>query len=452
MTNIHINKTFTGTLKRNPEDARTIFEYTETTKDPNIVSLLMPPSMSKTWNLKNKNQIHPIFAMNLPEGTLRQTLEKIFLKTLPDMDDLTLFTITGRSQIGRIRCHPNTEKIDDVQTLPLKSLLKVQGNQEMHRQLLERFARYSGISGAQPKIMVRDEDTLETQKTTVQGNTHIVKFFDPKTYPALAQNEFLCLTAAKNAGLQVPKFWLSDDTLRLIVKRFDTNPDGNYTAFEDGCSLANLQPQDKYKGSYEQMAKTLKTSITEDNRADALKELFRALVFAVLTRNGDAHRKNFGVTYNTPKNVRLAPFFDLVTTTPYLPHDLLALQLNGTKRWPGKKTLVTFGQNFCDLSGKEADEITRKTQDAVTQTKGTIKNAVCQTPDKTTAATLKTILTEWENGLLSLQPTTIQIPFDTKRTNHPQGLHSQKPPEENPNHKPLEPSPPPQSQSMGFNL
>ena len=40
-------------------------------------------------------------------------------------------------------------------------------------------------------------------------------------YPGLAANEFLCLTAAREAGIDTPAFALSDDGQMLVLDRFD---------------------------------------------------------------------------------------------------------------------------------------------------------------------------------------------------------------------------------------
>lgn len=84
-------------------------------------------------------------------------------------------------------------------------------------------------------------------------------------------------------------------------------------------------------------------------------------------RNGDAHLKNNGVLYsslvdhrsgalpNTER--RLAPIFDIVSTTPYLPKDTMALLLGGSKRWPKRKMLHQFGRQHCGLSLKMIEQI-----------------------------------------------------------------------------------------------
>ena len=67
----------------------------------------------------------------------------------------------------------------------------------------------AGISGMQPKIMVPD-------RATIAVPTLIVNAASP-AYPGLAANEFLCLSAARRAGIPTPTFDLSDDGQRWIT-------------------------------------------------------------------------------------------------------------------------------------------------------------------------------------------------------------------------------------------
>jgi serine/threonine-protein kinase HipA len=64
------------------------------------------------------------------------------------------------------------------------------------------------------------------------------------------------------------------------------------------------------------------------------------LRFNCALHNGDAHLKNFGIVYDDVQGeARLAPVYDLVTTSAYLPKDSLALALNGATEWPSANDL-----------------------------------------------------------------------------------------------------------------
>jgi serine/threonine-protein kinase HipA len=281
--------------------------------------------------------------------------------------------------IGRLRCGETPADLDEVPAHDLRDLLQSRGTGDLFADLLTRYARYSGVAGVQPKVLVRDNGSLRThtfspvdpgERLTAHGTTHIVKSFDPLKFPGLAANEFFCLRAAHAAGLDVAQAELARDGGLLVITRFDLKPDGTYLAFEDGCSLSGRISRDKYEGSYEQLAATLAQVLRGPDGATAeLSRFFRSLVLSIAVRNGDAHRKNFGVLYDDASGgVTLAPAFDIITTTPYVPQDSLALTLDGTKRWPDAKRLERFGVQRCRLSPAAAKTIIAEVAEAVSQT------------------------------------------------------------------------------------
>ncbi|MDU8339637.1 HipA domain-containing protein, partial [Pseudomonas syringae pv. actinidiae] len=71
--------------------------------------------------------------------------------------------------------------------------------------------------------------------------------------------------------------------------------------------------------------------------------------------NGDAHLKNFGLLYSDPtqRDARLAPAYDIVNTTAYIPEDVLALDLLGNKSlFASRQGLLDFAQ-ICDVTRPE---------------------------------------------------------------------------------------------------
>jgi len=99
--------------------------------------------------------------INLPEGALRERLRLAFAKATGSFDDIDLLTIVGRSQLGRIRYTGLQDKLDE--NVPFQSVDEILADRRgggFYRYLIERFASYSGISGVQPKVLVRDENSF----------------------------------------------------------------------------------------------------------------------------------------------------------------------------------------------------------------------------------------------------------------------------------------------------
>jgi len=394
---VWVGREIAGALDRHADDhGHYVFTYGIQAPEQSGVSLTMPVGLeSFTYP-----DLHPVFQMNMPEGRLREVLERRFRKVVPGFDDLSLLGITGPSQIGRLR-YGHEAPTEAVPWQSVQEILTYRGSEDLFEDLVERFATVSGISGVQPKVMVRDEAALSgdgRRSVTIQGATHIVKAWDPGEYPELAANEFFCLTAASRAGLQVPHFELSENGRFLVVERFDLTEDGAYLGFEDCCVLNGLPTREKYELSYEAVAKTLKRFVSPARRPEALDALFRSVALSSALCNGDAHLKNFGVLYRAPgQAVSLAPAYDIVSTTPYLPKDVMALTLDGRKSFPGAKVLLRFAQVHCGLEPKRAAAILEQVGQAVLDTMPELERYARERPAFGTIA--EKMKAAWSMGL-----------------------------------------------------
>jgi serine/threonine-protein kinase HipA len=336
------------------------------------VSLTMPVRLG-SWN--TPLGVAPIFEMNLPEGALRERLRLAFAKATGTFEDLDLLTIVGRSQLGRVRFTGADDQLDEgVPFQSVDEILSSRRGGELYRYLIEKFATYSGISGVQPKFLVRDEGTFaleqgskRTLSPSFRGATHIVKFWDPAEFPQLAANEFFCLKVAERCGLNVPPHRLAEDGSALVMERFDLRPDGTYRGFEDFCVLNARRTDEKYRGSYEtNVMRRFQQFANSPTVLEESLQLFALIALNCAIRNGDAHLKNFGIVYDDVMGeAHLAPVYDLVTTSVYIPQDRMALTLNGTNQWPTAKDLIRFGEGRSLGTRRKLVEILEQISEAV---------------------------------------------------------------------------------------
>jgi serine/threonine-protein kinase HipA len=205
------------------------------------------------------------------------------------------------------------------------------------------------------------------------------------------------MRAALHAGLEVPEFELSQGGQFLVVKRFDLT-DCGYLGFEDFCVLNGKTALQKYDGSYENITRRIQDFVSSQNVRPALESFFKALALSCALKNGDAHLKNFGVLYdNAESAVRLAPIYDLVTTTAYKPADILALTLGGTKRWPNAKTLINFARTHCHMTPAHAQALLAQVAQGMQLASEEARQHMAQrTAFKKIGATM---LEEWRKGL-----------------------------------------------------
>jgi serine/threonine-protein kinase HipA len=345
---VHAGGRLAGTLARSQiEEDAYLFDYAPDCRDEDAVSLTMPVVRDQYDSM---NGLLPIFEMNLPEGALLERLRMQFAKLIPNFDSLDLLAIVGQSQIGRLRYAPAGAAPADVPEQNLSDLLTYAGAEDLFADLLRRYAQHSGISGVQPKVLVR-EAGVPLPRLSHRAATHIVKSFDPNEYPELAANEYFCTRAAQHAGIAVPSLQLSDSRRILLAARFDLRSDGSYLGCEDFCVLNGLRAHGRYSGSYEGIAERITQFVSLENQREALEQLFATVALSCAIGNGDAHLKNFAVLYENPETpTRLAPSYDLVCTTLYQRRDVLALMLGESKTFPDRKRLAAFAHTACNLS------------------------------------------------------------------------------------------------------
>lgn len=362
-----------GLLDRNGQRG-SAFVYMPGVDGARAVSVTMPVRLT-SWDVPFG--LPPIFEMNLPEGVLRERLRLAFAKATGTFDDFDLLAIVGRSQLGRIRFTGQQETLhEDVPFQSIDEILARRRHGDLFRHLIERFASFSGISGVQPKVLVRDEQAFAAHhrearlSQSYRGATHIVKFWEANEYPELAANEYFCLKVAERCGLEVPQFQLAQDGAAIVIDRFDLRADGSYRGFEDFCVLNAKRTDQKYNGSYEtSILKRFEQFSNSPHLHEDLEELFTLIALNCTLRNGDAHLKNFGIVYDDVQGeARLAPVYDLVTTSVYLPQDSMALTLNGSTRWPGGKDLLRLGETRASMAPARVRQTFERITEAVADT------------------------------------------------------------------------------------
>ncbi len=343
---------FSGDLHGDTDDYE--FRYTGSTSDV-AISLTMPVRR----DAYRSRQLLPIFQQSLPEGFVLEQL-RLRLAKVTRLDPMLLLTLTGHDgAIGRLQVtSPQIERFLQARNPAsggerLSEILAWSGTENLFDELVDRYLLRTGVSGVQPKVLVPERGEAASTATAIAGDL-IVKSGQAQ-YPGLAINEFVCMSIARAAGIPVPEFFLSDNHDLFVMRRFDRGPDGVPLGFEDMATLMGLGTRQKYEGSYERLVKVVRNNCTAERARDSLAQLFDMVALSVVVGNGDAHLKNFGLLYTHPAvdDARMAPAYDIVNTTAYLPDDALALTLGGSKSLPGAgKHLLELARR-CDIEYPE---------------------------------------------------------------------------------------------------
>jgi len=344
------------------------FKYNEYVLPGDAISLTMPVRSEPYI----QDRLHPCFDMLLPEGVRRQQIEK--LGKLTRIDDFGLLALVGSNTVGRIQVSEH-HYLDEPITFRHRDVVLCEDGLALFNSLLDIGGFRSGIAGVQPKVLAAVEDPLapseenESTPRTVASSTDIIKTANDD-YPGLVKNEFVCLHAARAAGIDVPDHELSRDGTLIVIERFDLLDKDKHLGFEEMASLLGVSSDKKYESSFDLIALEIEERVNTSEMMHSLETLFHQLAFNVLIRNGDTHLKNFGLTYNGD-DVQLSPAYDLVTTTAYIPDDIPALALsenNYSKKWWSKKELFEFGSEYCYLSKKQMNVILNKINTALVDT------------------------------------------------------------------------------------
>ncbi|MHB8254741.1 MAG: type II toxin-antitoxin system HipA family toxin [Acidiferrobacter sp.] len=330
-------------------DGSVDFVYDQGVGERDTVSLAMLPTANPDEYL-GFNGLPLPFEVSLPEGWLWQRLNSRYGKLVDLSDDIALLKLVGTGLIGRITVGGPRQNIP-LNDRWIQAARSGHAAESLSHVLHEIPPEYMGLSGVMPKISLRGG--TDHAHGTVIADEAIVKFETPE-YPAICLAEDFALRAARDWGLTAAECTLSDAGDALFIQRFDIYQNGSRLGFEDACCLSGLRRNGKYRGSIQGLFEMVESYVSEEFIPADRLQLTKMVILNDILRNGDAHLKNFGLLYSDPEHVRLAPAYDVLDTTLYIPSDVPALALrNGSdvKRWMTAEDLDALQ----DLSGLDED-------------------------------------------------------------------------------------------------
>lgn len=213
------------------------------------------------------------------------------------------------------------------------------------RSSMPREALRFSLAGAQWKLSVRRGERGLVVPVRGEAGEYIAKFHDA-AFAGLPRVECATTRWASLAGIAVPEVRLAnlaefaelpdglplgDDSV-FLTKRFDRTA-ATRVHFEDLGQVLDRTPGEpgQYTGRYEELAALLSQLAPVD-----LEECLARIAFMIVCGNGDAHWKNWALSYPDRRSPRLAPAYDLVSTVVYPQIDReLALELGGVRAFAG---------------------------------------------------------------------------------------------------------------------
>lgn len=180
------------------------------------------------------------------------------------------------------------------------------------------------LAGAQDKLLLMVlEDGNPAIPEGSAPSSHILKpdIQGLRGVWATAINETFCMRLAAELGLEVAEASYQPETRACLVRRYDRVPDeqgGPRRLHQlDFCQLAGTPSLIKYENDGGPgLARCRELLQQVGTPAKDLQRLIAWFFFNLLVGNNDSHAKNLAILY-TDEGPRLAPFYDLMSTTLY---------------------------------------------------------------------------------------------------------------------------------------
>jgi serine/threonine-protein kinase HipA len=208
----------------------------------------------------------------------------------------------------------------------------------------------SSLGGARPKSNFLGDD----------GTLWIAKFPSREDRHDVGAWEYVVSRLARDAGIEVPEarlLRLGSTYRTFCARRFDRL--GNSRRLY-ASAMTLVGGRDHDDASYLDVARAIVNFVDSAAIEDDLHQLFRRVVFNVLTADRDDHLRNHGFL-RTSRGWRLAPAFD-VNPSPHTREHSLAL--DGSLRLPDLD-IVRETAPLYRLSAAQADEIVAEVRRAV---------------------------------------------------------------------------------------
>jgi len=214
------------------------------------------------------------------------------------------------------------------------------------------------VGGAIPKLLLSIPDSgwdgrigLPTRTKTPGVIDIVLKFEQTTRYPGIIELEMLALEMHREAGFEVPRYWpcFFKGMPALAIERFDRDQDNNplysetlYSILASGIPLNN-----HYDYRYDLIANAIDLSPVElvSDPADAKRHLFKRLLMALLTGNGDLHLENLTITCRGDVQA-FSRIYDPAPMRAYAQHDMLSVMPFGEygETPDGSDTAITLRQ------------------------------------------------------------------------------------------------------------
>ena len=250
------------------------------------------------------------------------------------MNPVELLCFIGKRGMGALEFEPVLPKANNRSTrIELSSLVKIAheiltGRQQFKTNLSTDESKAlsdilkigTSAGGARAKAVIAfNPETNEIrsgQADAPKGFTHWLIKFDGVsdqqigTTSGYGRVEMAYYLMAKEAAIEMTECRLleENDRAHFMTKRFDREHGKGKLHVQSFCALAHYDFNEINLFSYEQLFEAMRSMLLPYSDAE---QLFRRMVFNVMSRNCDDHTKNFAFIMDKTGQWKLAPAFDV---------------------------------------------------------------------------------------------------------------------------------------------
>ena len=364
------------------------------------LSLVYPPALFRDNTIVHhqSGSLHPRFRALIPPADEQNFQRKLMLAFLrekgiepasPFEADLALLAHTGHGGIGHVDVfaddasaeswYASTDSgplvpIGDQFGFSLKDMISWLDADA--RFILESLGPTPSVGGAIPKLLVAIPESGWDGRISMPNKTRrddridvVLKIERSQAYPGLAALEAMTLDLHREAGFVVPRYWHAEvgGLPALAIERFDRDAAGLPLPQESLYSILAAGARDIVRhtdGSLDRIARVIDLAdplLVPDKRAARIY-LYRRVLLALLTGNGDLHLENLALM-GGPGEAAFSPVYDPTPMRAYSMHNMLcAVPFGGygEEIEEGTDPLVQACHNFAaslSLNKKDVVEI-----------------------------------------------------------------------------------------------
>lgn len=285
--------------------------------------------------------------------------------TQPDteLDELTYMLQSGSDRIGALdfQLSPTEYIPRDADNATLEELVEASERVEKGLPLTPQLDRAlnhgTSIGGARPKALIQD------------GNTkYVAKFSSTSDHFNVVKGEYVAMRLAEIAGLKVAPVRLEKSAKRdvLLVERFDrghTHQGFYRKLMVSALTLFELDELMARYAGYDLLADIIRRRFSDVSTT--LRELYKRLVFNVLTGNTDDHARNHAAFWDG-HTLSLTPAYDICPQNRTTGSASQAMRILGTRSDSRLSLCLEAAYKF-NLKDNEAKNIIEAMRDTVSR-------------------------------------------------------------------------------------